>query len=122
MISYRFALVLIFLYTFGLAKAGDVIVPDDSTPFSIKSEDIVRLTGKGIAGSRITIDLNKSPVKVESEKTVVFLKNGAVPKGETIKEFEIKAKEKGMAKIIIIVKPPQPDLPPEKIVYEFEIK
>ena len=37
-------------------------------------------------------------------------------------KFEIKAKEKGMAKIIIIVKPPQPDLPPKKIVYEFEFK
>lgn len=113
---------LMLFNVFGLARAGDVIVPNNTASFTINSGDVVRLTGRGNAGSEITIDLNKSPVKVESEKTVVFLKNGAVPKGEAIKEFELRPKAKGMAKITVIVKPPQSDLPPKKEVYEFEIK
>jgi len=88
----------------------------------VEVQDVVRLTGKGIAGSSITIELNDSPVKVERERDVTKLINGKAPIGVARKEFELKPKSKGKARVEIIVKPPQPDSPVEKTVYEFEIK
>ena len=50
-----FVLTLAFAGICGRALADErtVIVPTDNQPFTVEKTDIVRLTGKGIAGSKI---------------------------------------------------------------------
>ncbi len=98
-----------------------VVVPKDNKPFTVEETDIVRLSGKGIAGSSIKVKV-QGPAKVENSNSVTERINGATLLGNHIKEFEIKPTGKGKVKVTISVAGPQPGLPPRESEYEFQVK
>jgi hypothetical protein len=102
-------------------KAATVVVPLDDKPFKVGEKDTVRLTGKGIAGSRIEADV-EGPAKVTATQSVSERKNGNALLGSDVKEFLIKPSGKGKVKVTVTVKPPQPDAKPKVTEYEFEVE
>jgi hypothetical protein len=114
---------LALVVTAGIALAADrtVVVPGDTKPFSVEKADIVRLTGKGIAGSKIEIKVD-GPAKVQNENSVVEKKGGGTVIGNSIKEFEIQPTDTGKVTVTITVTPPQPDAKATQTKYEFQVK
>ena len=99
-----------------------VVVTNDAVPFTVEVHEIIRVTGEGIAGSTIQIEINQSPLKVERVAEIRNVQNGSTPISTTIKEYELKPKDKGKAKVDVVVTPPQPGSSPNITVYEFEIQ
>lgn len=62
-----------FMIVLAVALASDaertVVIPRDTTPFKVSEKDIVRLTGKGIAGAQIKAKV-EGPAKIEAENFV----------------------------------------------------
>jgi hypothetical protein len=98
-----------------------VIVPKDVKPFTVEKTDVVRLTGKGIAGSKIEIKVD-GPAKVEATSTIKELNNGEPLIGGFTKEFDLKPTDAGKLTVTITVTSPQPDAKPKETKYEFEVK
>src|SRR5437764_438910 len=109
---------LALLFTGGLVPAGEVIVPTDDTAFTVQKTDIVRLTGKGIAGSKIEVKV-EGPAKVEATNDVRQLKNGKAVIGNSVKEFDLKPTDTGNVTVTITVTPPQPNAQPTATKYQF---
>lgn len=107
----------------GVALADDrtVIVPTDNKAFTVEKSNIVRLTGKGIAGSKIEAKID-GPAKVESANVIRQLVNGHAIIGSHVKEFELKPTGVGKVMATITVTPPQPNVEPKVTNYEFEVK
>jgi hypothetical protein len=107
----------------GTARSAErsVIVPKDNVPFKARLADIVRLTGKGIAGARITAAI-EGPAKVEAENNIAQRAQGNSLLGMHLREFEIKATAQGHVKVTITVTPPQPRMPPELTTYEYDVE
>jgi len=99
----------------------EVVVPLDNKPFKVSEKDVVRLTGKGIAGSKIVAKVT-GPAKVFMENNVFERRNGSPVIGNSITEFEIKATSTGKVKVTITVTPPQPGEKPVVTEYEYEIQ
>src|SRR5439155_209205 len=87
--SLILVLVLVGVASVALADDRTVIVSTDGKPFTVEKADIVRLTGKGIAGSRIEAKVD-GPAKIEATSFVRELLNGRPLIGNTIKEFDLK--------------------------------
>jgi hypothetical protein len=102
-------------------KETVVVVPLDEKPFKVSEANLVRLTGKGIAGSKIEAKVD-GPAKVSATLAISERKNGSHPIGTNIKEFVIKPSDKGKVKVTITVTPPQPDAKPKVTEYEFEVE
>lgn len=98
-----------------------VVVPEDTTPFTVAEDEIVRLTGKGIAGSTIEAKV-EGPAKIIAENAVSVRVKGRMPLGSFTKEFEVKPSGKGAVKVTISVKFPQPNQKPETATYEFTVE
>ena len=98
-----------------------VVVPLDDKPFKVGEKDAVRLTGEGIAGSKIEVKVD-GPAKVAATDSISRRKNGSPPIGVTIKEFVLKPTGKGKVTAKITVTPPQPDAKPKVTDYEFEVE
>src|SRR5436309_11940687 len=107
----------------GLARADErkVIVPTDDQPFSAEKRGIVRLTGRGIAGSKIEATI-QGPAKIETTSIVRQLSNGQYPLGGLVKEFDLKLTDTGKVTVTIIVTPPQPGAKPKVTRIQFEVK
>jgi hypothetical protein len=107
----------------GVAVAAErtVIVPTDDKPFTVEKDDVVRLTGKGIAGAKIEAKVT-GPAKVETTSLVRELAGGRPVIGNQVKEFDLKPTGKGKVTVTITVTPPQPDAKPTETKYEFEVK
>lgn len=107
----------------GMSVAADrtVIVPTDDKPFTVEATDLVRLTGKGIAGSKIEAKVT-GPAKVEATSVVRELAGGRPVIGNQVKEFDVKPTGKGKVTVTITVTPPQPDAKATETKYEFEVK
>jgi hypothetical protein len=105
----------------GVALADDrtVIVPTDNKPFTVEKDDIVRLTEKGIAGSKIEAKV-EGPAKVEATSVVRELKNGRPLIGNTVKEFDLKPTGTGKVTVTITVTPPNAS--PRVTKIEFDVK
>ncbi len=114
---------LAFAGVCGMALADErtVIVPKDDKPFTVTKDDLVRLTGKGIAGSKIEIKVD-GPAKVEATSNVRELVNGRPIIGNSVKEFELKPTDTGKVTVTITVTPPQPDAQAKVTKIEFEVK
>jgi hypothetical protein len=112
---------LALFVTGGLVLAAErtVIVPADAKPFTVEKADIVRLTGKGIAGSKIEIKVD-GPAKVQNENSVIEKKGGATLIGNSIREFEIQPTDTGKVTVTITVTPPNAQ--PTVTKYQFEVK
>jgi hypothetical protein len=103
------------------AAERTVVLPKTDQPFKVRMMDIVRLTGQGIAGSKITADVT-GPAKIENTNHVIQ-KSGTNPIiGSNITEFEIKPTGKGKVQVKITVQPPQPGSTPKITTYEFEVE
>lgn len=103
------------------ADERTVVVPKDDKPFAVEKADLVRLTGKGIAGSKIEVKVD-GPAKVEATRNVRELVNGHTVIGNSVKEFDIKLTEKGKVTVTISVTPPQPGAEAKVTKIEFEVK
>jgi hypothetical protein len=115
------ALALVGAGGVALAEDRTVVVPTDDKPFTVEKGDIVRLTGKGIAGSKIEARV-EGPAKVEATSTVRELVNGRPLLGNQTKEFDLKPTGTGTVTVTITVTPPQPDAKPKVTRIEFEVK
>jgi hypothetical protein len=104
-----------------LADERTVIVPKGEKPFAVERDDFVRLTGKGIAGSKIEIKVN-GPAKVEATSNVRELVDGQPIIGVSVAEFDLKPTDKGKVTVTITVTPPQPDAKPKVTKIEFEVR
>lgn len=118
-----FALILSLIALSGTARADErtVIVPGDDKPFTVEMGDLVRLTGKGISGSRIEATVD-GPAKVESISVIRRVSNGRPLIGAYSKEFDLKPTEAGKVTVTITTTPPQPDAEPIVSKYTFEVK
>lgn len=98
-----------------------IVIPEDTTPFTVAESDIVRLTGKGIAGSVIEAKV-EGPAKVIAESTITTRVKGRMPIGTGFKEFDVKSSGRGDVKVTISVKPPQPGSQAETKTYQFKVE
>jgi hypothetical protein len=107
----------------GLAFGADrvVVTPKDTKPFKVGKKDIVRLTGQGIAGSKIEATVT-GPARIENTNNVSERVGGSTVIGNSIKEFEVKPTGKGKVKVKITVTPPIPGSTPKETEYEFEVR
>jgi hypothetical protein len=83
--------------------------------------DLVRLTGKGIAGSKIEIKVD-GPAKVEASSTVREFVDGRPVIGNSVTEFDLKPTGTGKVTATITVTPPQPDAKAKVTKVEFDVK
>jgi hypothetical protein len=92
----------------GAASGADrsVVVPDDAKPFEVKTTDIVRLTGRGISGGEVEAKVIAGKAKVVGTNTVSHRKNGGIPVGALIREFEVAPAGKGGVKVRVSVTGP----------------
>jgi uncharacterized protein (TIGR03067 family) len=104
-----------------LADERTVIVPKDDKPFSIRQDDVVRLTGKGIAGSKIEAKVD-GPAKIEAINTIRELRDGRPLIGGHVKEFDLKPTGTGKVTVTITVTPPQSGAEARRTKIEFEVK
>ena len=104
-----------------LAEERMVIVPMDDQPFTVQKTDIVRLIGRGIAGSKIEATV-EGPVKIEATSVVRQLTRGQFPLGGLVKEFDLKPTDTGKVTATITVTFPQPDAKPKVTKFQFEVK
>jgi hypothetical protein len=104
-----------------LADERTVVIPTDNKPFTVSKDVIVRLTEKGIAGSRIEAKVDGS-AKVESTNVVRQLVGGRPLLGSTVKEFDLRPTGTGKVTVTLTVTPPQPNAPARVTRIEFEVK
>jgi len=115
---------IVVLFAFAVSARGAeriVVVPIDDKAFKVSEKDIVRLTGKGIAGAKIEAKV-EGPAKITMENHVLERSRGGPLIGSHIKEFEITPSGKGKVKVTITVIPPQKDAKPVVTAYEFEVE
>ncbi len=96
-----------------------VIVPEDTTPFKVQVSQQVRITGEGIAGSKLVADLD-GPAKIVAENPVLTMKGGHLLIGMTKVEFVIRPTGPGKVKVKITGTFLQN--PPSVTNYEFEVQ
>jgi hypothetical protein len=106
----------------GLAFAVEqtVVIPTDDKRFAVDATDVVRLTGKGIAGSQIVATVD-GPAKIESTSAIKQLVNGKPLIGNTVKDFDLKPTGKGKVTVTITVTSPIPNSQPTVTKFEFEV-
>jgi hypothetical protein len=102
------------------AKERVVVIPRDNIPFTVEKGDVVRLTGKGIAGAKIVAEV-EGPAKIVAENVITVRREGKSLVGPGNREFEIEATGKGTVKVTITSTPPTGQKPVVS-KYEFEVK
>ena len=98
-----------------------VVVPEDNSPFTVDNDAVVRLTGQGIAGAKITAEV-QGPAKVIAENVLRWVVKGHNKIGLGNREFEIKPTGKGTVTATITSTPPIPGQEPTVTLYQFEVK
>ncbi|MBN2023066.1 MAG: hypothetical protein JW809_09765 [Pirellulales bacterium] len=96
-----------------------VVVSQDAKPFTVEPRQIVRLTAKSVAGSKIVAQVD-GPAKVAAENSVLTVKDGHVLIGMERVEFVIKPTGKGTVTVKITTT--FLNNPPTVKTYEFEVK
>ncbi|UUO07710.1 hypothetical protein M4951_05220 [Blastopirellula sp. J2-11] len=119
------ALVLVSLLS-GVAVAQNskeryVVVPADDKPFSVSETDYVRLTGEGISGSRIKIEV-KGPAEVDMIYFVKKVSGDNPLLGMQIKQYDLKPTGKGKVTATITAVFPNNQSEPKTTKFEFEVK
>ena len=76
----------------GAAAGADrtVVVPDDAKPCVVSKSDMVRLTGRGIAGGKIEAKVVAGQAKVAATNSVSHRMIGGILVGALIREFEVR--------------------------------
>jgi hypothetical protein len=102
----------------GLVAAGDIVIPDDNTPFKVKEGDVVRIPVKTVIGAQV-----KARISTSSQVTVNTVTNrvkGKMPPGMESQEVEVKPKVKGKFKLYVTTT--LPDGKGATEIYEFEVE
>ncbi len=102
------------------AEVASIVIAEGSKSFEVSKTDIVRLTGKGIAGSKATATIT-GPAKIEQQATIRRIVNGQPLIGAGDTEFDIEPTGKGQVTVTISVKFPNSENPEVK-VYSFTVK
>lgn len=105
----------------GKVAKRTLVVPQDTTPFKVQMNQRVRLTGEGIAGSKIVADVD-GPSRIVAENSITTIKGGHILIGMAKVEYEIKPTGQGTVKVKITSTPPQPNADPTVKTYEFEVQ
>ena len=119
----KLPLALVSVGVLGAAFGADrtVLIPMDDKPFTAAKSVIVRLTGKGIAGSKIEAKV-EGPAKIVDTSTLRPLANGRPTIGTHVKEFDVQPTEAGKVTVTITVTPPQPTAEPKVTKYQFDVR
>ncbi|VTT97939.1 Uncharacterized protein OS=Blastopirellula marina DSM 3645 GN=DSM3645_18061 PE=4 SV=1 [Gemmataceae bacterium] len=102
----------------GAATAGEVIVPNDTTPFKVTEGDTVRIVADGIAGTQVKVKVT-GPAKEEVRRVVPYSK-GKPLIGPGNHEVDVKPTGKGKVTVEVTITPPNGPAKTEK--YEFEVE
>ncbi len=105
----------------GKVSNRTVIVPQDNTPFKVQMDQRVRITGEGIAGSKLVADVD-GPAKIVAENSILTMKGGHLLIGMAKVEYEIKPTGQGTVKVKITSTPPQSNVESTVKTYTFEVK
>lgn len=103
-----------------VAEERVVVIPNDSTPFNVRQDEFVRITGRGIAGTKIVAAID-GPAKVVAENMVSVRAKGKALVGPGNREFEIQPTGKGAVKVTITTTPPTGEKP-TATEYEFTVE
>lgn len=102
----------------GMGAAGDIVIPEDNTPFKIKEGDIVRVPVNAVTGAQVNARVStSSQVNVHAVTNRV---KGKAPPGTEKQEVEVKPKVKGKITLYVTVSLPNGKETTEK--YEFEVE
>ncbi len=107
----------------GAARAADrtVIVPTGTRPFVVSPASIVRLSARGISGSRIEATVD-GPARVQDVSRIVQMREGQILIGSLLKEFDLKPTGPGKVTVTITVTSPIPNTEPVVTQTEFEVR
>lgn len=111
---------LVFVAASLMADDLNVVVPQDTTPFKVATTDLVSIPGNGIAGSKITFDVD-GPAKVERVYSITERAGGRTIIGASKKQAMIKPTSAGIVKVTITVTFPT-GADPKVTVYQFEVE
>ncbi|MCE9567046.1 MAG: hypothetical protein K8U57_34015 [Planctomycetes bacterium] len=115
----KFGMAAVFgLVVAGFGMAGDVVIPEDTTPFTVKQGDTVRILVKGIAGTQVKAKVT-GPAK-ETVNSVTTRVKGKMPIGPGNHEVDVKPTGKGKVVVEVTITPPNGKETTEK--YEFEVE
>ena len=103
----------------GKVAKGTVVVPQDTTPFSVEINETVRLTGQGISGSLIVAHL-KGPATIVDENSIITVQGGQPVIGMEYEEYDIKPTGRGKVTVTITSTPPD-GAEPTVTTYEFVV-
>lgn len=122
MVRFVVGLVSVLLLV-SVASAGErtVVIAEDDTPFTVSDDVIVRLTGEGIAGAKITAQV-QGPAKLVAENVLRWAAKGHYRIGSGNKEFEVRPTGKGKVVVTIISASPIPNQTPTVTKYQFDVK
>jgi hypothetical protein len=102
--------------------AQSIVTPLDGEPFTISGKDeLVRVAGTGIAGSRIEAKVT-GPAEVSASHVIRWVARGKFQRGLTLKEFDIKPTGTGKVSVTVTVTPPQKDAVKKVATYQFTVK
>lgn len=121
-VRFVFGLVSVLLLT-SVVTAGErtvVIVQDDSA-FTVSDNVVVRLIGEGIAGAKITAQV-QGPAKLVAENSLRWVAKGHYRLGSGNKEFEIAPTGKGKVTVMITSTSPIPNQKPTVTKYQFNVQ
>ena len=96
-----------------------MVVPQDASPFTVRRQQLVRLTGGGIAGAKIVADVD-GPAELVAENSILTVKNGHGLVGEEEVEFVIRPTGEGKVKVNITTSFLKSE--PTVTTFEFEVK
>ncbi len=102
-----------------MSSCFSVIVPQDTNPFTVDCQQMVRLTGDGIAGAKIVADVD-GPAEIVAENSIRAVKNGHFLLGKDDVEFVLRPT--GPGKVMVKVTTTFLKNEPTVTNYEFEVK
>ena len=101
-------------------ETDSIVIVEGDKPFEVTQDEVVRLIGKGIAGSKATVTV-KGPAKIDQQATIRRIVNGRPLIGASDTEFDIEPTGKGEVTVTISVKLPNANKPEVK-AYSFTVK
>jgi hypothetical protein len=119
--SIVIALVLAGVCGVALGKERTVVVPKDNKPFTVEKSEFIRLTGEGIAGSKIEAKV-EGPAKIKTTSGLREVVGGETLIGVSKKQFDLKPTGTGKVTVTITVTPPQPDAKAKVTKFVFTVE